>query len=544
MQNLTGQRVVLALITIGFFVGAPWLTSETLCGNTTPLLSLVGAGLLLLFIYGLGDRCWMIIPFCLPIEGNLNFLPLNFSIQELAIISLFCYLLLRAIFGLDMAWKLGPAAIWIPLSGVLAVLLIHWISSGDIGIKLLGGTGWGGRKYFQIFIAALSIPLLASFPAMRWNDLQKVPFLFFLGSFVDIFPDALSTYFPATAPYLWKLYSGVNLTEYGLALAGSFRGEVGITRIGNLGKVGSAISLVILCYVPAYTWLHPTRLWALPLVLLGGLACALSGFRNTVLRYFLSLFAGLFCTIRMKALLLLPVCVGAALAIGLTQGSVFKYPLSLQRALSFTPGNWDTKAVREASGSSEWRTQIKTLFYTEYFPKNPILGTGYHYDPELAKRDTDAYLSIAARQAQAGDQFADVRHYVDQKMPHDGPVHALLVTGVLGTTFFVAFCGALIIFCYRSILRTPPHQTSPIQIWAAALLLPNVFGFFLVFGEYTSFFFQAIPVVMLLYRSDRLRALTQARPASELVNGGALNSAEPAWPAPPAHWHHRQPPVH
>lgn len=529
--------MVLALITASFFILAPWITSETLSGNTLPLLTLGVIAVILLFIYALGDRCWMIVPFCLPIEGNLNFLPLNFSIQELAVVVLFCYVVLKMIFGLDVAWRLGPAILWVPLLGILGVLLFHWISSGDIGIKLLGGTGWGGRKYFKIFISVLCIPLLTSFPGMHWGDLQKVPLVYFLGSFVDILPDSISTIFPATAPLIWKLYSGVNLTEYGLSLRGSFGGEAGITRIGNLWKVGSAVSLIILCYVPAYTWLRPNRLWALPLVLLGGLASALSGFRSSVFRYFLALFTGLFCTMRMKAFLLLPLCAAAAFAVALTQGSVFEYPLALQRALSFIPGNWDAKAVGEASGSSEWRDRIKTLFYTEYFPKKPLLGTGYQFDPELAKRDTDVYLAIAARQAQANDPFADVRSYVEQKMPHDGMVHALLVTGILGTVSFMAYCFALLVFSFRSVLTTPANRIAPIQIWAVTLIVPNVFGFFVVFGEYQTFFTQVIPVVTLLYRASRLCALEQTRPASEPIEGRTSGPDTSTWPAPATHWH-------
>ena len=98
MQNLTVQKVCLVLITLAFFVAAPWITSETLGGNSMPLVVLGGTAVLLLLVYGLGDRCWLLIPFCLSIEGNLNFLPINFSMQELAIITVFCYLLFRMIF--------------------------------------------------------------------------------------------------------------------------------------------------------------------------------------------------------------------------------------------------------------------------------------------------------------------------------------------------------------------------------------------------------------------------------------------------------------
>ena len=506
MHNLTAQKICLALITLGFFIAAPWITSETLNGNSLPLLTVGAVAVLLLFVYVLGDRCWMIIPFCLSIDGNLNFMPLNFSLQELAIITAFSYLLLRTIFGLDVAWKLGPAMLWIPLAGVLAVVLFHWISSGDIGIRLLGGGGWGGRKYFKVLIASLVIPLLASFPGIRWQDLQKVPLIYFLGTFVDIVPDAITTLAPSAAPIIWRVYSGVNLTEYGNSLQGNFLGETGVSRIGTLGKLGTALGLVTLCYFPAYTWLHPDKLWALPAVLLGGLLCAISGFRNVVVRYFLSCLAGLYGFMRWRALLVLPVFAFAALGVALTQGIVFDYPLAMQRALSFLPGEWDLKAKGEAAASSEWRERMKTLFYKEYFVKAPLIGQGYHYDPQLAKRDTDVYLAVVARQAEVGDEFAGVRRFIEQRQPHEGVIHILLVTGVVGATFFAVFCLGLLIYSFRSITKTIPSQINPIQVWAVALLLPQVLGFFFLFGDLTSFLIQVCPVAILLYRFEGLKA--------------------------------------
>lgn len=512
MHNLTAQKVCLALITLGFFIAAPWLTSETLSGNATPLLSLVGVGLLLLFVYGLGDRCWMIIPFCLSIEGNLNFLPLNFSIQELTIIVVLIYLLFRMIFGLNVGWKLGPALLWLPLAGVVAVVMYHWISSGDIGIKLLGGTGWGGRKYFKVFIATLSIPLLASFPGLRIQDLQKVPFLYFLGTFVDIVPDLLTTLVPASAPYIWRVYSGVNLSEYGDTLRGNFGGEKAITRFGTLAKLGSALGLATLCYFPARTWLSPNRLWVLPTLLMGGLFCAISGFRNTIFRYGVSIMAGLFAMMRFKALLLLPLLSAAGLAVALTQGSVFDYPLQIQRALSFLPGAWNAKATSEAKGSSEWRGKMKTLFYKEYFQKAPIIGQGYHYDPNLAKTATDMYLAIAQQQADAGDEFGEVRGFIEMRQPHEGPIHILLVTGSVGAFFFVAYCFALFTYSFGSVTRTPSRDVTPIQIWAIASLTPQILGFFIVFGDLTNFLIQVCPVSILLYRFERLKATARTTP--------------------------------
>ena len=509
MQNLTAQKVCLALITLGFFIAAPWLTSETIGGNTAPLISFLGFALLLIVVFVIRDRCWMIIPFTLPIEGNLNFLPLNFSIQELSIMGVFAYLLYRMIFGLNVTWRLGPASIWVPLTLLLSVIVYHWADSRDIGIKLLGGTGWGGRKYFAVLMASFGMLLLNSFPGITWADLQKVPLLYFLGAFVDIVPGTISTLVPATAPYIFRVYSGVNLAEFGSTLRGNFLGEASLTRIGQLSLVGKAIGLVTLCYIPPKTWLAINRLWALPTILLGGILCAASGFRSTVVGYSVVFFGALYATLRSRAFLLIPLPIVAGLAIALTQGTVFNYPLALQRGLSFLPGQWESKASLEAGASSKWREKMKALFYKEYFPKAPWIGQGYHYDPNLAKTATDVYQAIIEQRAAAGDEYADVRNFIEMRQPHEGVLHALLVSGSLGIFFFSAFCLGFIFYAWRSVIHTKPFDIAPIQVWSFALLLAQVVGFFILFGDYTSFLTQVCPITALIYRAETFRRAAQ-----------------------------------
>lgn len=527
MHNLTAQKVVLALITVGFFIAAPWMTSQTIGGNTTPLLGLFGAIFLIFFVFVVRDRCWMIIPLTLSIEGNLNFLPLNFSIQELSIISVFIFIIYRMIFGLNVSWRLGPASIWVPLTLLLCIIVYHWVESRDIGIKLLGGSGWGGRKYFTVLIASLGMVLLCSFPGISWSDLQKVPFLYFLGSFVDIVPDTLTTFVPATAPYIFRIYSGVNLSEYGAALQGNFGGEAGMYRIGSLAKLGTAFSLVVLCYNPARVWLSPTKLWVIPTLLVALLLTAASGFRSYLVKLSLAGFAALYSTARSAAFLLAVTGFVALTGLVMLHGKVFDLPIAMQRALSFLPGDWDAKAVNDAEASSKWRGKMKSLFYKEYFQKAPWFGLGYHYNANLAKTETDVYLAMAARRAESGDEYADVRRFIEMRQPHEGPIHALLVSGSLGALFFCGFCFGIISYALRSILNTPPKQITPIQVWSFAILLAQVVAFFILFGDYTFFLIQACPVAGLIYRAETLRrAALKTRP---------LLATPPPLPIPPQH---------
>ena len=242
---------------------------------------------------------------------------------------------------------------------------------------------------------------------------------------------------------------------------------------------------------------------------------------------------GLYTSLRWRAFLMLPIGLAPALFIAFTQGKIFDYPVAMQRGLSFLPGDWDSKAAREAKSSSEWRDKMKELFYAEYFPKHPVLGVGYHFDPELAKVETDVYLAIAQRQIEASDKYAEVRRYIEMRQPHEGPLHILLVTGAVGGGFFVAFCFCLLFYAFRSATRTPPREIAPLQVWALALLLPQVFGFFFLFGDLSMFLLQVCPIAILLFRGDRLKGLLQQAPPQPSIAktpGGTEDS--PAWPEP------------
>lgn len=203
---------------------------------------------MILFFFVLRDRSWLIIPFCLPIQGRFNFLPLNFNMQEVATIAVFSYLILQIVMGRQIFWRLGPAVVWIPLAGLLAILFYHWVRSGDIGIRSLGGAGWGGRKYVLISLTALTLPILHSVPNISWRDLQKIPFLYFCGVFVDLVPDTFTTFVPASAPYIFRFFSSVNIGEYGKVFSGNYGGSGGVTRFAAFGPLGSSIVLMLFLY--------------------------------------------------------------------------------------------------------------------------------------------------------------------------------------------------------------------------------------------------------------------------------------------------------
>ena len=168
---------------------------------------------------------------------------------------------------------------------------------------------------------------------------------------------------------------------------------------------------------------------------------------------------------------------------------------------------------------------------------------GYHFDPNLAKKETDVYLALAKRQHDAGDEYATERNYMEMRQPHEGPIHILLVTGLVGSFFFVAYCAALLIFAFGAVVKIPSRQVTPIQIWAVALILPQVVGFFTVFGDLTNFLIQVCPIITLLYRTERLKKILQEAPLPNLTEEASAAQPHSGISTAAFGWHSRPPTV-
>lgn len=512
MQNLTVQNVVIGLITLGFFAAAPFLTAEFLDGNTLPFFLVFGIGTLILFVFWLKDRCWLVIPFCLPIEGRFNFLPLNFSMLELSIMYVLAYMLLQVVMGRQLLIKSGSPYIWIFLAPLLSIVLYHWIRSGDIGIRALGGSGWGGRVYFQILLYSLSIPIIASFSGSSDRDFQLVPLFYFLGTFMDLVPNTLTTVVPGLAPYIFKVYSAVNTGAYGKELMGAFVGfNESVERFRNFSFFGVALALVILSYFPFPSWLRPGRLWIVPALAVSLLMAAFSGFRSSIFNFGACSVTALWATARSKIVFLIPLGLGALMVVSLSQGTLVNYPLSIQRALTFLPGQWDKQAQKDAASSSDWRKEMRELFFAEYFQKAPLVGQGYHYDPIYSLREFDLFMRITV--LQTNDTYGQVRPFIERRQPHEGDIHLLLATGVFGLVFFILFSLTVCGLALWDIKRTPVPLVAPVQIWGAAILVQQTASFFVVYGDLAPALGMMGPVAAILFAYKNLMPSTKPEPA-------------------------------
>jgi hypothetical protein len=72
---------------------------------------------------------------------------------------------------------------------------------------------------------------------------------------------------------------------------------------------------------------------------------------------------------------------------------------------------------------------------------------------------------------------------------------------------------------------TPVALVTPFQIWSSATLVPQIIGFYFLFGDMSSFFIGVCPIITLLTVHERMRR--------QRAFANANSNAQNALPNPP-----------
>jgi len=499
VSNFTVQKLVLGLITFGAFLAAPWLTNEFLGGNPLPLTFLFGVGFLLLFVFVLRDNCWIAVPLCLPMGGSLNILPVKFSPAELSILLVVGYVVLQMFMTKRQSISLGPPEIWIP--GVLfaGVLLYHWGKGGGLGLSMFGGEASGGRRFFTIISGMLVLPALLWFRLEKSPWLSRVPLLYLIGSLLEFTPFAISSAVPALAPYIYRIYSSVNIEAF--AGAQAFR-EESIVRVGQIGPLCLTIQLALLCYFPPRDWIRPSRWFVVPLSILTLVGTIWGGFRSALFNYFVLNSTALFLRARFVFFLGLTAFAGFIALLVFGQGSLFNLPLTIQRTLSPFPGKWNREAVMAVESSNDFRSSIQKVYKSDFMEKAGWLGEGYKFD---AKYMADRSSDIGTRQMEQSGE-AQAKSFIISRDHHVGWVALHHVTGWFGLGTFVLMCLGALFYVWRHVLRPQSGDIPPEQVWSTALITQFVFGFFIVYGAIQNFIPPFCVFLAVAFQSFRAQA--------------------------------------
>jgi hypothetical protein len=371
---------------------------------------------------------------------------------------------------LDKELKLlqAPSVTWTLVCLGLVVLGTAKLTGGW-GLQSLGGSNYGGKKYFFIWFA-----IIAYF-ALSW---QRIPpakaavqtGLYLLSGVTTMFSNLVYLAGPAA----WVFYA---IFPVDWALNQAYEDFVGsplaakFSRLGGLGVAGQAGYAFMLMRYGVRGVLDWTKPWRLAvLMLIAGLSL-LGGFRS-VLIFYLLLFAVQFSAEGLFRSRLFPLLIVAGLLVmGCLIPFVQKLPLSVQRSLSILPLPVSSVARADARGSTEWRLRMWEVLTPE-IDKYFWLGKGFGLSP------TDQYL---ATESLRRGLTRDYEMMILSGDYHNGPLSILIPFGIWGVLAFLAFLVASLRLLYRNFRYGDPALRG-INTFLLSFFVTKLTMFLAVFG--------------------------------------------------------------
>lgn len=450
-------------------------------GNITPAAIIIG-GLVAMTVYlTLGKNAWMLMAFCWPLTGKISVLPLPFTVHDLGVFAAFAAFLASIIFKKRQNK---------PLIEKIDVLLwanIAWLGvaflRNPVGVSALGMDRVGGQAYLGVVLGMLTFFALRQV-IVSPQTASKVPYLMFGGTLIVSFLGVLTTYVPSLVPILAPFYSGLAVDTYlrkevGGEAADTILGESRLIPVSGLGSIGVLFSVTKWRPSSLLSISHPVRsvIFALSLV-----AILLGGFRSGIFSA-MALFAISSFVQEKGTGVVRNVGLGLIAIVLLVIASFAGVPLpgTVQRAMSWLPGNWEHDAASDASRSTEWRqTMWKIALTSDKYIKNKTLGDGFGFD----RSDLD----IMRNAAWGGGGFmgtdSQMEPFMIQGQFHSGPVTTIRVVGVIGLCLYLPLLIAAAAYAWdlAKMTRGTPFQFPALFMAIGAIYSPIDFIF--IFGSY------------------------------------------------------------
>jgi len=364
--------------------------------------------------------------------------------------------------------RIEPSLAW-TLVVLAIVVLVTAYFRGGIGLRSLGGSVYGGKKYVYLLGAILCFFALACWRIPR-GHVKRYALLYTLGSLSLILPNLAYLLGPS---FYW-MYSFVPV-EYALEQAGAEFSESGMVRYSGVGfaMIGVFYLMTVKWGIEGILdWRRPWRFGVLMLVI--GISM-LGGFRSIIALYLL-MFAILFLLERMwrpfQMAYLGTIAVVFAIVVVVF---IDRMPMSVQRSLSFLPLDISPSVVANAEHSTQWRFDMWGLVWQEV-PDYLWLGKGYAISPmdlflsqESVRR---GFMKTYEVSLVAGDY-------------HSGPLSVLVIFGIPGCVALVAFWIAGMRVLNRNRRYSPPDMQLFNNLLFAMFLARIVF-FIVVFGDFAA----------------------------------------------------------
>ena len=376
----------------------------------------------------------------------------------------------------------------------------------------------GGRPYFEIALAFGAFIILSR--VQITDFIAKIfPLFFVIPAWCVGLLDLVARLSQQAAVPLAMIYSGVGAG--GLAGALQQEARVGETRMTGMQFAGVS-SVLALCakYNPLtlISPLHPLR--AVFFALAIG-AIFLSGFRSVILFAMVAFLLSSILRGSVKDLWI----AGAGLLIALValisvQGSFIQLPLTVQRTLTWLPGDWDQQAVVDAEGSTRWRVEMWGWAWNDdRILRDRTWGQGFG----LSLDD----MSLIAASLMAGEGGgsrlggSDRENFMLTGSFHSGPLSTIKYIGVVGLVLYYPMMCYMAILAWRLCKRARGTRAFTLSLFVGIPIIYEPLNFIFVFGgldsNYSQLLFWAGLLNLTNRYTDTLLASTSSNEAEALT---------------------------
>ena len=374
--------------------------------------------------------------------------------------------------GLDRTVRLNhvPAMNWVMLAFAVVILATGQLNGG-MGVRALGGSAFGGKKYFLLLFA------IVGYFALSLQSVPREKARYFAGLFVLSKTTLIASNLIVLFPALWFLYY---FFPVDFAVNQAFGDDTGFfsstasSRYTGVGIGLMACSSYLLLRFGVRGLFDGSRFWRL-MVYVGLVALStVGGFRSVLIAQallFLVMFTieGLWRT--RFAMWLLLFSAGGLLLVVLSANLL---PIAVQRSLSFLPIDIDPSARLDAQMSSEWRVRMWKLLLAE-IPNYIWLGKGY------VANSSDYYLLFDATRRGWADSCELSLLSGDY---HNGPLSVIIPLGIWGVFAFGAFL-VIAAKILRSNFQHGLQELLPINRFLLAAFWTDLIFFMTIFGDLT-----------------------------------------------------------
>jgi len=506
LRSISGNQIIIWIaLAVGFLVA---LVIGSAVGSAdlrfvAAVLAVIPAAVIFV---KLKTNIWVLIPIGWYLTGRLPWLPLPLSVRDLCLLAVIaCF----AVFYLTRAipWKRKLTTLDYLVYINLAYLATVYVRN-PAGVWFLQSSIVGGRAYFEIALAFCAFLILSRVQITDFVA-RMFPLFFLVPTWSVAVLDLIGRVNLQFGYILNSLYSAVGTS--GIFGAAEGAAEVGTTRAASMAPAGVVAVLALCAKYNPITLISPLYPFRCLMLAVAFGAIFLSGYRSGLLG---TLAFFLLAVMLRRQLSQLWIAGGAGILVLATlvmlQGNVLQLPLTMQRALSWLPAEWDQATLSEAEGSTQWRVEMwEWAWNDERVLRDKVWGQGFGFTIEDMNLIVNAIVAGGSTSAMLGG--SDREQFMITGTLHSGPLSSIKFIGIVGLVLYYFLMCYMAVLAWRICKRAMGTKGFTLALFVGIPVIYEPFNFVVVYGaldqNYPILLFKAGLLIMTQRYVEKLRPI-------------------------------------